>query len=301
MGVLAGALVQTLLPGAWVPFLVAIAVVVSLLACRLLRVGAGQRLGMALAGFFVFIPGAEEWSLVGWRLLATLVGIAVALGVSLLLWPSSSRARLGTGTAEILGALRASIATSLVRWDPPDPDPDTDRAPAPVPPAPASLATRVTALRALVGEIRHEPGGDGPPAEALEAMLDGVALAVRAADRLARSATPGSARLARHLRPAVAEREAEIVRLADAIGAALADHRALDGLTPAATGASGAEAATAAAIEAMRARNVTPGADAAELLALFAIADSLLVIVDGLRRAALAIVPQGPAGVRESD
>ena len=60
------------------------------------------------------------------------------------------------------------------------------------------------------------------------------------------------------------------------------------------------DAAMAAAIEAMRARNVTPAADAAELLALFAIADSLLVIADGLDRAAAALAVDSPPAVRES-
>ncbi|MFO1540550.1 MAG: FUSC family protein, partial [Chloroflexota bacterium] len=57
VGVLAGALVTALLPDLWLPARVALAVLLSLAACRLLRVGAGQRLGLALAGFFVFIPG----------------------------------------------------------------------------------------------------------------------------------------------------------------------------------------------------------------------------------------------------
>ena len=46
--------------------------------------------------------------------------------------------------------------------------------------------------------------------------------------------------------------------------------------------------------------NVTPAADAAELLALFAIADSLLVIADGLDRAAAALAADPPPAVRES-
>lgn len=293
VGVLSGAIVQTLLPGLPLPLLVALAVLVSLVACRVLRVGAGQRLGLALAGFFVFIPGADEWQMVAWRLFATLLGIGIALLVSSLLWPSSSRARLHAGIAEVATALCASMAASLVRWDPPDAS-DAAHPPAAVPPAPASLVPRVTALRGLLAEIAHEPPGDGPSSADHEAILDGVAWAVRSADRLARSAVPGPAHLARHLRTDVDALEAAAERLARAIGPALADPADRAELAAASDALAGADARIAAAIEAMRARNVTPGADATELLALFAVADSLLVICEGLRRAAAPLLPAPP-------
>ncbi len=298
VGVLSGAIVQTLLPWLPLPILVALAVLVSLVACRLLRVGAGQRLGLALAGFFVFIPGADEWQMVAWRLFATLLGIGIALLVSSLLWPSSSRARLHAGIAEVAAGLCASMAVSVVRWDPPETaagaGPET-AAPA-VPPPPASLVPRVIALRGLLAEIAHEPPGDGPSAADHAAILDGIAWAVRSADRLARSAVPGPARLARHLRPEVDALEAAAERLARALGPALADRAARPELAAATAALAGADARIAGAIEAMRGRNVTPGADATELLALFAVADSLLVICEGLQRAAAPLVASGPDG-----
>jgi uncharacterized membrane protein YccC len=57
VGCLTGAIVQVTMPWLWLPLRVVIAVLACMLFCRLLRLTAGQRLGMALAGFFVFVPG----------------------------------------------------------------------------------------------------------------------------------------------------------------------------------------------------------------------------------------------------
>ncbi|GEM_PF-1053120 len=299
IGVLSGAVVQLLLGGLWLPILVALAVLLCVVVGRLLRVGAGLRLGIALAGFFVFIPGADELSMVGWRLLSTLIGIGIALLVSVLLWPGSSRAKLNEGIAAVLADLRASVAACLVRWDPPEPGPGG--ATVELPPVPATLTARVTGLRALLAEIRHEPHGEGPDAEAYAAVLDGIAEAVRAADRLARSGAPGPARLARHLRPATASLEERAASLGDAIGAVLVGAAGAGTLGAPIAALADADAEVAAAIEAMRTRNVTPGADAVELLALFAVADSLLVVCDGLRRAALALLPHSKTDLTPAD
>ena len=71
VGCLSGAVVQVALPMVPLALRVVLAMALCLVACRLLRIGAGWRLGVALAGFFVFVPGAQEGQTVGWRLGAT--------------------------------------------------------------------------------------------------------------------------------------------------------------------------------------------------------------------------------------
>lgn len=116
VGCLTGGIVQMLLADwLWLPIVAATAVGLSLIFCRLLRIGAGFRLGGALAGFFVFVPGSEEWATVGWRLLATAIGIGVGVGIMLLV-PVRSDEKVRKGLASTLADCILIVQSALARW-----------------------------------------------------------------------------------------------------------------------------------------------------------------------------------------
>lgn len=273
VGCITGAVVQVTLPWLWLPIRVAIAVVACMLICRLLHVTAGQRLGMALAGFFVFVPGDEEWQTVGWRLLATLIGITVALIITLLMWPSNARDRLTAGIAKVLADVQACLERDRLRLrgdDVPTADP------------PASVA----ALRPLVAERRYEPLWRGPSATELSGVLDGLDLAVAGVRRLDAVSAPGPQALAPALAP-------DLDPVFDALVGACVDMRARvegrDASVPDRPGLSGIDDALSGALETLRAAHLTPAADAAELRDVFAAVEALSLVASGLAHADVAL------------
>ena len=279
VGCLTGAVVQVTLPWLWLPVRVTIAVVACMLICRLLRLTAGQRLGMALAGFFVFVPGDEEWQTVGWRLLATLIGIAVALAITLLLWPSTARDRVTQGIAAFLADLQASLAADRRRLH-------GDDVPA-SPPLPS-----VAALRPFVAERRYEPPGRGPSASQFSGVLDGLDLAAAGVRRLDAVSVPGPQALA----PALARDLDPVFDDLDSCCAALT--RRIEGRDSRRSGGTalttvpdlrGVDQVLSAALEGLRATHLTVGADAAELRDLFAAIEALSLIASGLTRVDAAL------------
>lgn len=273
VGCVTGAVVQVAMPWLWLPLRVAIAVVACMLVCRLLRVTAGQRLGMALAGFFVFVPGDEEWQTVGWRLLATLIGITVALVITLLMWPSNARDRLSAGIATVLSGVQASLEQDRRRLR-------GDDVPAADPPS------SVAALRPLVAERRYEPLWRGPSATQFSGVLDGLDLAVAGVRRLDAVSAPGPQSLAPALAP-------DLDPVFDALVGACADLRARiegrEASAPEPLDLSGIDGSLSAALEALRAAHLTPAADAAELRDVFAAVEALSLVASGLARADVAL------------
>jgi hypothetical protein len=271
VGCVTGAVVQVTLPWLWLPIRVALAVLTCMLICRLIRLTAGQRLGMALAGFFVFVPGDEEWQTVGWRLLATLIGIAIALVIALVLWPASARDRLLTGIADVLTAIEASLAADAARLR------GDDVPSAPPPPS-------VAALRPLVAERRYEPPGRGPSATQLSGVLDGLDIAVVGVRRLDDASVPG----AQHLAVALAPDAMPVID--DLVAACVSLRDRLAGGTGPLRSLTHVDADLSAALEKLRSTHLTPAADAAELRALFAAVEALSLIASGLARADEALV-----------
>lgn len=270
VGCLSGAVVQVALPWLWLPARVAIAVLACMLVCRLIRLTAGQRLGMALAGFFVFVPGDEEWQTVGWRLLATLIGIVVALAVTLLMWPATARDALTAGIIAVVNAIEASLEADRHRMR------GDTRDPAPLPPA-------VSALRPLVAERRFEPPGRGPSASQLSGILDGLDLAVAGVRRLDDVSVPGP----QGLMPAMA---ADLDAVIDVlVGSCAALRHRLQGEGASAPALDGVDADLSTALERLRAAHLTPAADAAELRAVFATVEALTLVGEGLTRADSAL------------
>lgn len=270
VGCITGAVVQVSLPWMWLPLRVTLAVVACMLICRLLRLTAGQRLGMALAGFFVFVPGDDEWQMVGWRLSATLIGIAVALAVTLLLWPATARDRLTKGIVEVLEGVKGSLQVDRQRLAGAQVDP------APLPPA-------VSALRPLVAERRFEAPGHGPTASQLSGILDGLDLAVAGVRRLDAVSAPGPQALtpamSRDLGPVFDDLVACCITLGDLMQARASASVSLGDV----------DGALSAALEGLRATHLTLAADARELRDLFAVVEALALIASGLSRADVAL------------
>jgi len=266
VGCITGAVVQLTLITVWLPIRVTVAVLACMLICRLLRITAGQRLGMALAGFFVFVPGDEEWATVGWRLLATLIGITVALVITLVLWPSTARDRLREGIDAVLGDIATSLHTDRARLRGED---------QPVPGAPKA----VSSLRPLVAERRYEPPGNGPSATALSGVLDGLDLAVAGVRRLDAVATVGPEGLTRALAP-----DLDPV-IDDLISGCHVLQQMMAGASPERFPVAGVDGDLSGALERLRATHLTPSADAAELRDIFGVVESLSLIAQGLTQA----------------
>jgi hypothetical protein len=285
VGCVTGAVVQLGLGAVWLPVRVVIAVIACMLICRFLRITAGQRLGMALAGFFVFVPGDEEWVTVGWRLLATLIGIAVALIVTLVLWPATARDRLRVGIDATLEGIAASLEADRQRVHGED-----AVISAPVPP--------VSALRPLVAERRYEPPGRGPSAPALSQTLDGLDLAVTGIRRLNAVTAVGPEGLSRALAPDLDPVFDHLVRTCRGLQAALsgASMSELPSRLPEDTGDALAglsvDDVLSTALEHLRAAHLTPAADAAELRDVFGLVESLSLVAQGLAQADRALAPQ---------
>ncbi len=177
VGCLVGGVVVTLLlPVIPLPICVGISIAACIVICRLLRIGAGVKLGSALAGFFVFVPGDQEWEMVGWRLLATVTGIVIALLVVAVMWPERAAHKARIELAEAVGVCQEVLQLAVARWK-------GDIRPASTPAA-ASLKAGVSKVRALIGDLRHEPTGRHPSPNQMEAIIDGIDLALMSANRL---------------------------------------------------------------------------------------------------------------------
>lgn len=281
VGCLSGAVVALALPMVPLPVRVMLAMGLALLACRLLRVGAGWRLGVALAGFFIFVPGAQEWQMVGWRLGSTLLGIAVGVMAVLLIAPDSATSRLASGMRDALAGIPDGVDAALARWQ--------GAVVAPLPPAP-----RVAALRPLVADRRIEMNRHGPDAAGASAMLDGLEVACAGLDRLRRYSDAGGddagAGLGAVMRSDVTE-VAACIRVACEATADAIDERVGAGeqAARAADALAHVDARLEGSVERLRAAGVTPAADAAELTRLFGVVNALGVIAAGVRDAMVPI------------
>ena len=279
VGCLAGAVVAVGLPMVPLPLRVMIAMALALLACRLLKVGAGWRLGVALAGFFIFVPGAQEWQMVGWRLASTLLGIAVGVGAVLLIAPDSAATRLSQGIRDALAAVADGTDAALTRWA-------GGMADEVAPP-------RLAPLRPLVADRRVEVSRHGPDAAGATQMLDGLEVAAAGLLRLQRYVDDrGGIGLQAVIMDEVTAVAARIRAACEAARDAVAgEPGAAQQAAVAAEALSGVDADLEQAIQQLRAAGVTPGADAAELTRLFGVVNALGVIAAGVRDAAAPIAP----------
>lgn len=156
VGCLTGGISQMLLGGwLWLPITAAIAVGLSITFCRLLRIGAGFRLGGALAGFFVFVPGNEEWLTVWWRLVATAIGVAVGIAIMLIV-PSRSDEKVRTGISSGLADCLLIVDSAFNRWQG-QPDPQGLDA------ARSRVKAGTTAIATAIGERSRERAGAWEP------------------------------------------------------------------------------------------------------------------------------------------
>jgi hypothetical protein len=271
VGCLTGAIVQLAMPWLWLPARVAIAVLACMLICRLIRLTAGQRLGMALAGFFVFVPGDQEWQTVGWRLLATLIGITVALVIALVMWPASARDRLTVGIGDVLASIAAGLRASGARIAGKAVASDGTKAPS------------VSSLRPLVAERRYEPPGHGPGATQLSAILDGLDIAVVGVHRLEQCSAPGPQGLLVAMAPDLGAVIEDLANACDGLRSAVKDSPAtIRGLDE-------VDADLSAALERLRSTHLTLAADAGELRDVFAAVEALSLVASGLARVDTAL------------
>lgn len=279
VGCLTGAVVAISLPMVPLPLRVMIAMGVALLACRLLGVGAGWRLGVALAGFFIFVPGAEEWQMVGWRLGSTLLGIVIGLLAVLLVAPQSAASRLADGMAAAFAGVADAVDACLARWGERD--------------APQPVAPRVAPLRPLVVDRRVEVTRNGPDVAGTTRILDGLEVAAAGCtrlDRYSRPGTHGDTGLLRVIERDLADVATRIRRACEAGADAIAARPgARDEAARAAAALEPVDADLADAVERLRAAGVTPGASAGELTRLFGVINSLGVIAEGARAAVLPL------------
>ena len=274
VGCLSGAVVQVALPMVPLALRVVLAMALCLVACRLLRIGAGWRLGVALAGFFVFVPGAQEWQTVGWRLGATLLGIAAGVLAVLFVAPDTAATRLRDGVRAVLDAIARALDADLEAWR----EGGAGAGQVAVPP--------VARLRPLVADRRYEMSRRGPRPDDVSAVLDGLDLAAAAVDRLDRYAADGAgAVLNAHVADDLQDVVARLDTACRVASRALADpvrHRAA--LDEAHATLQLVEPDLEDAIERLRAKGVTPDARAAELTRLFGVINALGLVATGLMR-----------------
>lgn len=281
VGCLSGAVVQVTLPTVPLALRVVLAMALCLLVCRVLRVGAGWRLGVALAGFFIFVPGAQEWQTVGWRLGATLLGIAAGVLAVLFVAPDTAATRLRDGVRAVLDAITRAVDADLAAWR----AGGGGAGEVAVPP--------VAGLRPLVADRRYEMSRRGPRPDDVSAVLDGLDLATAAVARLDRYAADGSgAGLNTHVADDLEDVAARLGHACRVASHALGDparHRAsVDG---ARAGLRTVEADLEDAVERLRAKGVTPTARAAELTRLFGVINAMGMAATGLMRVLDALGP----------
>lgn len=267
VGCLTGGITQMLLGGRiWLPFVAAIAVGLSITFCRLLRIGAGFRLGGALAGFFIFVPGDEEWATIGWRLAATVLGIGIGMLV-MLIWPARADRSVREGIARPLRDCVFVIDAGLARWlGQPEPD-GVDQ-------ATARLKAGTTAVKTALSDRYHERSGAWEP-QTYSGLITDLNDAMMTALRLYRVADhqAGDSLYAGLGDPfATAVDECRTLALTIAVTLESGERVDRSSLLAAADELDNTPVQLQTALEDMRARHVTGAASAEELQRLFAIA-----------------------------
>lgn len=267
VGCLTGGVTQMVLGGRiWLPFVAAIAVGLSVTFCRLLRIGAGFRLGGALAGFFIFVPGDEEWATVGWRLAATVLGIGIGMLI-MLVWPARADKSVREGIAGPLRDCVLVIDASLARWLGQAEADGVDQ-------SVSRLAAGTASVKTALVDRSHERSGAWAPV-AYSRMITDLNDAMVTALRLHRVAEHQAgdslyAGLGDPFATAVDQCRALALQIADALESGAKVDR--DALVAAAEGLAHTPVQIQTALEEMRARHVTGAASAEELQRLFAIA-----------------------------
>lgn len=267
VGCLTGGITQMLLGGRlWLPFVAAIAVGLSVWFCRLLRVGAGFRLGGALAGFFIFVPGDEEWATVGWRLAATVLGIGVGMLV-MLLWPARADRSVRLGIAEPIRDCVEVVDGSIARWL-------GESEPADLAATVKRLQTGTSSVAAALTERAHERAGAWQPStySTMITDLNDAMLTARRLHKVAAHETSDSlhTNLKDPFGVAVTQCRVLALQVADVLDSGVGVDRSA--LLDAAERVTMTPIEIQSALEQMRAEHLTRGATAEELQRLFAIA-----------------------------
>lgn len=289
VGCLMGGLVVTfLLPVIPLPICVGISIGTCIVICRLLRIGAGVKLGSALAGFFVLVPGDQEWEMVGWRILATVTGIVVALIIVAVMWPERAAHRARVELAEAVGVCQEVLQLAVARWT-------GDIQPASTATA-ASLRSGVNKVRALLGDLRHEPTGRHPTPSQMEAIIDGIDLALMSANRLdKRTLEPGySPVIGSFVDEKLRSLVGRVEHLAQALRSGILrgdEGKPIgDDLDLALNGLGNFGHDVDQALDELREQGVTPQVASAQLVSFFSALAALTDLADGLTQAASEIV-----------
>lgn len=250
----------------WLPFVAAIAVGLSVTFCRLLRIGAGFRLAGALAGFFIFVPGEEEWATVGWRLAATLLGIVIGI-VIMLIWPARADASVRKGIATPIRDSVLVIDAALARWFG-ESEPDG------LEQARGTLKAGTTAVAAALTDRSHERAGAWEPTvySLLLTDVNDAMVTARRIDRVAKH-QPGDALYTNVSDPFVAA-VSQCRVVAEHVAFSLESGERMDrkALLESADSLESTPASIQAALEDLRHAHVTQSASAEELQRLFGIA-----------------------------
>jgi len=266
IGCLSGAAASLLLPTLWLPLRVGAGVALSYGLCLLFRVKAGMKLGLALAGFFVFVPGSEEVATVGWRLAATILGILIALVIELVLWPRRSGAALDGAISDALLGIGRRCSEVVDQWVS-----GVGMAPAVEPRA------DVPRMRALLAESRREPGRTALPPDQYDEVIAGIDMAALGIRHLVDNAVQGE--MVAHLGDGLRDSAGRIER-------ACAELSRFSSASP-----GDVEHDLYRAVERMRSQHVTPGASAEELVHLFAALNGVALVAEGLVRVSSAMRP----------
>lgn len=264
---------------------VSLAMAVTLLIAQFVPVGSGIKLGVALAGFFAFLPVSEEIATGGWRFGATILGIVVAIAVCLLLWPDTAARRLRLGIAASTAAAGDHAERAVQRW------------------AAGTAATSVgsglgsvpsvASLRALLADTHHELSREGPDARQFDGCLAGLAVVESAVPRLQRATVSPS--------PLATEVAPEVVALAtDSRGLLIAIGSYCTAPSPGALAAARAAVGNPTqrvelAIEVMRTRHVTQARHAGEIASLFEVLSALQNLAAGAVSAATGLLQDSVA------
>lgn len=267
VGCLTGGITQMLLGGRiWLPIVAAIAVGLSVTFCRLLRIGTGFRLGGALAGFFIFVPGDQEWATIGWRLAATLIGISIAL-IIMLVWPARADTKVRTGIAEPLRDCVIVIDAAISRWfgQKPDEEPVDAR---------KRLVAGTASVSAALAERNNERTGAWEPSiySVLVSDLNDAMVTARRIDKVAQHRDDDSMFLTVS-DPFVRElQQCRVV--AESIASTLEEGRQVDKkqLLASAEGLESTPERIKQALDDLRSQHITGQASAEELQRLFGIA-----------------------------
>ena len=267
VGCLTGGITQMLLGGwLWLPFVAAIAVGLSVTFCRLLKVGTGFRLGGALAGFFIFIPGEQEWATIGWRLAATLLGIATGAAI-MLAWPARADRSVRIGISENIRDCVLVMDAAMARWFGQSEVGDVDA-------ARSRLRSGTATVAAALTERAHERGGAWEPSTYSVLLADlnhAMLTALRTYKVGERQETDSlQARLREPFTAALEECRQVATQVADSLESGT--HVDRNELLSASNTVAGVPPRIQGSLESMRAAKATAGVSAEELQRVFGIA-----------------------------